>query len=437
MTSVPFYAKGKLLFLVCLVIVVSNSAFAQSTPTSPPKFSSATSPQSLSLDDLVRIALDQNPALRQASFAIEASQGKAVQAGLYPNPTVSVGGEEIGPRAGIQTLPQVSQEIVTGGKLRLERAVAEREVDQAFLKLQRQRYALLTAIRQGYFEVLAAQRRVEVLKELVELSGQAFANTKKLVDAKQLAELDALQFEVELDRLRADHEAAERELAAAWRRLVAAVGVPQLAQQMLHGSIEADLPRYDFERVRAQMLDAHPEIRAAMVGITRAEAALRLEKANSIPNVTVTAGYQRNFNDRENQFMYQVGVPLPLFNRNQGHIISAQAELGRAIQEVTRVENDLISRLSSAFGQYSAAQRRVERYRTSILPKSRDAYRISLAAFRGGQFEYLRVLQAQRAVQEANLVYLNALADAWRAASEISGMLLEDQWPTPQVPSTK
>jgi cobalt-zinc-cadmium efflux system outer membrane protein len=386
-------------------------------------------PPALGLADLLRLSLEQNPGLRQAGFEIDAAQGRAVQAGLYPNPTLNFTGEEIGRKGGIHTLPQLSQEIVMGGKRGLSRSVAEREVDQAQLGLLRQRYALLTTVRQGYFDVLGIQRRIEVLDELVKLATQSYENAQKLLEAKQIAELDLLPFQVELERLRADAEAARREQAAGWGRLAAVMGVPDLPPTPLTGSLEAAFPDYTFDLARAAMLEVHPEIRAAQVGITRAQLTVEREQAQAIPNVTLSAGYQRNFNDREDQATYQVSVPLPVWNRNQGSIRAAQAELGRAIQEVTRVQNDLIGRLWTAFGQYAAARQRAERYRTAILPNATRAYRLSQDAFRGGQFEYLRVLQAQRAAAEANLEYLRALGDAWRAASEIAGLLLEEHWP--------
>ena len=77
--------------------------------------------------------------------------------------------------------------------------------------------------------------------------------------------------------------------------------------------------------------DAQARIRHAQtarwIGFARAQLAVRREEAQRIPNVTVMAGYQRNFNDNENQATYGVSVPLPLFNRNQGNIRAAQAEL--------------------------------------------------------------------------------------------------------------
>jgi cobalt-zinc-cadmium efflux system outer membrane protein len=52
-----------------------------------------------------------------------------------------------------------------------------------------------------------------------------------------------------------------------------------------------------------------------------------------------------------------------------------------------------------------------------------------MQAFKGGQFEYLRVLQAQRALAESKLEHNRAVQEAWQAASEIAGLLLEEHWP--------
>ncbi len=97
---------------------------------------------------------------------------------------------------------------------------------------------------------------------------------------------------------------------------------------------------------------------------------------------------------------------------------------------VERVQNLLLSRLATTFGQYSAAREEASLYGKSVLPDAQEAYRLSMEAYKGGQFQYLRVLQAQRAVAEANVEYVRAQADLWQAASDISGLLLEEDWPT-------
>ena len=96
--------------------------------------------------------------------------------------------------------------------------------------------------------------------------------------------------------------------------------------------------------------------------------------------------------------------------------------------------DELVSRLASSFSTYAAARKRAEKYKSAILPKTEQSYQLSLKAYQGGQFEYLRVLQAQRGVAEARLEYLRSLSEMWRAASEIAGLMLEDQWPLANTP---
>ncbi len=425
------------LLAIGLALALYGAARAQAPlipPRDGPEIVSAPSPTP-GLADLIRLSLQRNPSLAQAALDIGAAQGRAFQAGLYPNPTVSARGEELGGRQGPGGLifaPEFSQEIVTAGKLGLSRAVGQREVRQANLNLVRQRYALFTAVRQAYFDVLTVQHRIEVLSRLLQETTKLFDTAKRFVKpAGELAQADILPVQVEVERLRTELEAAERELAPAWQRLAAVVGAPELPYRGLAGSLEAAVPDYAFEPAREQVLTLHPEIGSAQAGVARAQLALRRAQVEPIPNVTVGAGYLRNNIDREDQWTFQVGVPIPVFNRNQGNIVAAQAELGRAVRDVERVQNNLINRLATAFGQYVSARQRAARYR-ALLPLAQKSYQTILAGVPARtQFavEFLRVLQAQQTLVTINQEYVRALSDQWRAASEIAGLLLEEYWP--------
>ena len=418
---------GLLVLLNCTTVAYSQRLLVFGTPSTVPD---TKAPRQLT--DLIAMALERNPELKAGVFEIDAARGRAVQAGLYPNPVITVIGDEMGDRTGpkgVNTLPLVTQEIVTAGKLRLAKSVADRETDLATLVLARQRLILLTTVRQGYFEVLAGQRRVEVLNELVGLATKSSENAKKLFGAGEAAKPDAFQFEIDLERLLADKDAAERELTAAWTRLAANMGVPSLPYQRLKGKLETGIPDYGFERARAYMIEVHPDIRFAQTAISRADLFLKFQQSQRVPNITIGAGYVRQNQNQSNDYTLQLSVPVPLFNRNQGNIRAAQAGYWKSNVDLESVQNDLTKRLATAYGQYAASKGRVERFRKVILPKAEESYRLTLAVFKGGQFEYLRVLQAQRVINEANLTYIQAQLDMWRAGAEIAGLLAEEEWP--------
>ncbi len=405
----------------------SGNADATGSSTPPP----------LGLPLLTALTLERNPRLAQVGWAVETARGRAIQAGLYPNPTLSVTGDELGDRTGpggIWTAPHFSQEIVTGNKLGLSKAAALKEVDQATLRVVAERYRLFTEVRQNYYEVVTLQRRADILGQLITLAEQSVENANKLLKAKEGSELDVVQLEVDLERYRAELDATAKSLPAAFRRLAASVGVDDLPFTKVTGDLELPLPDYDLERLRNYVLGVHPDLRSAQIGVERAQLVLKRATVEPIPNVTVGTGYVRQNQNKSNDWVIAASIPVPLWNRNQGNIFAAKAQVGEAVSEVGRVQNDLVGRLATAFGTYAAARQRAEKYKSVILPKAERTYQLSLKAFQGGQFEYLRVLQAQRAVAEARLEYLRSLGEAWRAASEIAGLMLEDQWPLPSVP---
>jgi cobalt-zinc-cadmium efflux system outer membrane protein len=384
----------------------------------------------------VRLAVERNPRLARANLAIEAARGRHLQAGLYPNPEVAVNWDELGDRSspdrlGILTAPKVTQTVVTGKKLTLAQAVAAREVDQAALELLAERYAVVGSVRAAFYEAYALQQRADVLDRLVKLADEAVASGKTLLDAQRIARLDFIQLEVERERFRAELQSVKRELPGVYRRLAAVAGNNAAIPAAVSGTFDG-LPDYDPDAAREAVLAFHPQARSARVGVERAQAAVKRAQAEPIPNVTVYAGYVRQFENRSHDGAVGVSMPVPVWNRNQGNIRAAQAELGMAIQNVGQTENELAARVAAAYQTYAAARERADVYQNELIPRAEETYKLSLAAFKGGQFEYLRVIQAQRAIAEARLELNKSLGEAWRAAAELSGLLLEEAWPFPQ-----
>lgn len=404
------------------------------TPAAPVATRPTESPRDL--DELVRLSLEQHPRLAQAGFAIDAARGKAIQAGLYPNPTLQITGDEIGDRqgpGGIWTAPYMSQEIVTAGKLRLSRDAACREIDQATLALLGQRYSLMSSVRQAYFEALALQERVALLGRLRETAEQSVGQANLLLRAQQSAPLDVIQLEVELGRVRSEEEATKAELGPALRRLAAVIGVPRLPVVSVAGPFDRfTLPPYDLERAQNVALAEHPDARSARIGVDKARLVLQRANVEPIPNVTVGAGYVRQNQNQSSDWTIGVSVPVPVWNRNQGNIRTAQAQLGEAMEDVRRTEADLADRVATAFRDFAAARRRAE-VLGEVRRKANEAFEITRQA---SGLTTLQRLESQRARYQADLDHLKALGDAWKAASAISGLTLEEAWPpTPPVSS--
>ncbi|MFM9963634.1 MAG: TolC family protein [Planctomycetaceae bacterium] len=386
----------------------------------------------LTLEALVSLGLEQNPRLAKVTFGVEAARGRAYQAGLFPNPSFELRWDELSDkqgRSGVNSLPLVTQELVLGRKLKLSRAAAEREVEQASWGVMAERYAMLSEIRAAYFDVLALQERLRMLREIRRFGRDITQTVRSLRDdAKQLADIDVLPVEAELLRYEADVESTQAEKAAAYKRLAALLGIHRLSITKVAGRFEDyAFPDYDTETTPLYVLSVHPEIQQAQWGVEKAKLVVQRAKAEPIPNLNVNGGYVRQNQNRSDDYTLGVSASIPLWNRNQGAVRATEAELCAAMQEVARVENALTERVATALREFAAARKRAEKYQ-AVVNKAEQAQNIATEDQRRN-LSPLMVLELQRSLRQARLERLKSLGDAWKSAATISGLAIEDHWP--------
>ena len=394
----------------------------QSGPSGAQKHVSAAP---LTLQDLEQIALRFNPTLVQARMAIQAAEGNRFQAGRYPNPSIGYIADEVGNDGGSGFQGgAIRQEIVTAGKLRLARAVANYEVEQARLLWEMQRRRVLNDVRAGYYEVLLAQKFVEINEELVRIAEESVQATEKLQAAQEVTRAELLQAQMEAEVARLNLVEAKKSLEGAWRRLAAVLGRPDMEPTPLAGQIETDLPRFDFQELLSTLWAQSPERAQALVSIERAKCELARQYSMRVPNIEIGAAVKYDTVSRYTVADVALSLPLPLFDRNQGRIARAQADLIAAQHELRRVELSLYQRLAEAFERYVIARQRVETYVQTILPNAQSTLEMIRAGYREGEFGYLNLLTAQRTYFEVNLNYLESLKEFWLRCVELEGMLL-------------
>ncbi len=414
-------------------------------PASPrPAAPAAVGPvATLGLGDFERLALERNPTLRQAFAQIDASRSRSFQAGLYPNPRIGYQSEQMG-APGAEGRPSpgelqggfIQQEIVTGGKLRLSRAKFAEEARTAQWHAEVQRLRVLNGVRVAYFAVVAAQRLVQVEGELVRINEDAVRTTEQLVNVGQANEPDLLQAKVEAHRARVALRNAENRYRGDWQKLIAQVGAPELRPVDLDvRPLEAEAAPLDFDVTLANLLRNSPEIQAALSEIRRDQITVRRERVEPIPNVTVQAVVGRNYEVNTTTAGVQVGIPLPIWNRNQGTVREAMADLARARAEYERVALSIRQRLADAYNRHQDARQSVEDYRAESLPLARRAFEVQSENLRQRRAAYPQVLVARRTLVALEADYVQSLLELRRAEVEIGGMLLTDGLAVPDAPT--
>ena len=402
----------------------------------------------ISLPQLEQLALEHNPTIAQAESAIDAAKARARQAGMLPNPTIGYSADEVsgGPiiRGGEHGV-FVEQTIPLGGKLRLSRQIFEREAEQASLVRDMQRTRVVNTVRVAFYAALAAQRRVDVRERLARLASEATSVSSQLYNVGAADKPDLLASEIE-DRQNSLELASARNASyRAWLTLAAAVGDPAMAPRRLIGTLDASVPELDRETALTAILDKSPQLGAARSAVERARAALTRARREPVPDLVVRGGPRYNRELLENapggrrepvgwEGAFDVGLTVPLFNRNQGGIAAAEADMRRAQLDVQRLELSLRSQFALAFEEYLSAIRMAETYQRDVIPRAEQAYQLYLARYQEMGAAYPQVLIAQRELFGVSDRYVISLERVWRAAVQIQGFLLTGGLDAPPAP---
>ncbi|HUY34874.1 MAG TPA: TolC family protein [Pirellulales bacterium] len=384
------------------------------------------------LERLTRLALDDHPIVRRARWRITEARGAALQAGLWANPRWDTNNPQVlgvgmnnAYNAGFQT------EIPVKGKKRLDREAAQQLAREAELAALSDRYDVLQAVRRQFYAALAQQRRVVVSRELVRIAQGARDAAQRMFKAGLVAETDVLLLTLELQKAESELLQAETLLVGRRRQLAAAVARPDLAIGELLGDLAGEPPRFDDRYVLEFVATQNVDVLSAQTDINRRRILLRRAQVEPYPNLYSGPSQQWGVpaHSPNNQFWYNFAFNITLWDRNQGNIRAAEANIVDATASVPATQNKLLKQAADALGRHRAALQSAERIRVNILPIALRNQELVQSGYRNGLMPVAQLFQAQRALFEANLQYIDSLEDVWSSAAELGNLLQLEQFP--------
>lgn len=385
--------------------------------------------KTLTLAEATARARQQHPALVAAKQRIAMAEGERLEAGLRPNPSLTFSGENFPldpPQGGfvlnrtLDWFATYSQTFERGNKRELRLALAERNLESWQAEVTALEKRIVYEVKAAYQKAAFERLRVELLRENLNNLQQLVNLNEIRVREGYTAEGDLIKVRVEAQRFDYQLHKAVLEYEKAKIALLNTLG----ANSFELNDTDFELAdKLDFQTVAfdpASLQEAtlrQPQLQAAQTRVERARAQLQLEHARTRPDVTATFGYKRNGVD--NALYGALSIPLPLYNRNQGMIARAQAEIEVAEAEVRQIRNQLLAELAAARRAVTLHQEMVESLRTDFLLQADEARNVSLAAYREGASDLLMVLDAQRTRSQAQELYFQALYDYQLAVHEL------------------
>lgn len=378
---------------------------------------------SLTLEQAYTNVLSSNPQIQSYKARIMAAEGHKQQEALMPNPQVVLEAENFGgdsPRNGLDVTEYtlgVEQQIELAGKRSKRELVASIEQQQASQTASAGIQAILAQTKASYMRVAIAQERLNLANQRVNLANKTHETVKKRINAAKAADIQHTKADLEVSAAEVEQRKASKELDIAKTELANLMGKAALNSDL--SSNLQDIPNAPEREALMKNLDKTPMIALSQLAIMRENSALDLAKANGIADPTFGLGVKRFNEDDGTAFMASISMPINIFDRNQGNIAKAKANLLAAETDKHAQSLNLARHAEELLQTLVSAREEVLAYQDGLLPSAQKAYRQAEEGFDRGAFSFLDLLDAQRTLFDVQESHLEALASFHETKSKI------------------
>ena len=439
--------------------MISAQAFAAPAPAPapavPPAIASTPALPGLTLADAVGIALSRNRDVIAAKMEIEAAELDVVAARVYPNPSLqyTLGNLILGsanPQDGHLTSQPgtfgqavhavgIAEIVDVWSKRSARIQAASRGVEQRRYLTEDALREIVFAVRSGFADVLRAQSERDMAKDMAARYAETVRLSQARFRAGDIAESELRKIELEGLRYQNAVIDTELQLDVGRHHLAILLGLGEAAQLPGERLVEPEArTTFDLESLVAAALERRPDLKAAGAAQTAGQARLTAAERDAYPDLTVGATYTHSSftisGDNPNSLALTLGLPLPLFDRNQANIGRARLDIHRAENDVMRlrlaVENDVAQAVRKA-RRSQALLAVFERPGTGasatatadpggMLARAETAVKVAEKAYKAGAISLLELLDAQRTYLDTRGQFLRAVHDSRQAAIDVA-----------------
>jgi cobalt-zinc-cadmium efflux system outer membrane protein len=381
----------------------------------------------VTLDEAIRLALANSPAIQAARTAIEQGRAQEITAGLRPNPLLSWDAQFLpafhpslwsGDYAAnqMQFDAGLGYLFERGGKRsrRVDAARGETGVTEA--QVRDAERTLTFNVAQQFVAVLLAKANLAFAEDALKSYRETVRLNEERRRAGDISEGDLLKIKIQMLQFETDVSAARLSRVQALvslRQLVGYESVP--AEFDAAGDLAFEKRADRVEELEALALRQRPDLRAAALAVDEARSQVALAEANGKqdPNITLSYAHASGTSSLSAFFT----IPLALSNRNQGEIARTRSVLAQAEFARTVAEEAVKTDVRNAYEAVTASAEVVALYESGYLAQALESRDITEFAYRRGAASLIDYLDAERSYRTTQLAYRQALA-TYRLAVE-------------------
>jgi len=405
---------------------------------------SAQAPQSITIEQAVQEALQNNPGLLAEKLGISVAETAVITARMRPNPVLSAssdhldwlgtGFSEINGAGPTETAVRIDVPWERGHKreYRVDTASYAQKIAEARVADSIRRLRLDVTL--ACIDVIDAKARLDLANDNLESLQAVVQLNETRLNGGAIPPVELTRSRVAMLQFRGSVKTAELALTTARVRLQTLLGrapgqMPVDISDPLKVPIPAATPALD--QIQTRAITARPDIQAARLDQARSQTELRLQLANGKVDYTAGAEYRRQqgVNGTGNSVGFFFSVPLPVFNRNQGEVARVSAEQVQLQKQIDALRSQISGEVLGAYREYETARQLIADIESDLLGLAQEARTTTTYVYQAGAGSLLDVLDAQRAFNDTMSSYYTAQADYRRAVSRLTSVVGEEVIP--------
>lgn len=385
----------------------------------------------LTLDEAIDLALNHSPSIKGADASYGMAKGERKQAGAWLNPNIGFEAENVagtGSYSGIDNAELtlgLNQQVQIGGKRSARIAAADTGKIIAKYGQFTAKLDLIRNVKIAFANGVAAQEQALISQEQAKLAKDVYNTVNKRVTAaaepvvqRNKAKILLANAELTADRAKGQRHTALKILATLWDNVQVPVS---LSSEHFY-----NIKKPELITDIAPLLKNTPDYRQQTANVEQSKSLLDLEKANAIPDPTLSFGVRDLRTTNDQALIVGLSLPLPVFNVNGGNIEKARQQAVKSGTDRQRIllnnQSNLVEYSQAAGNAWLTATR----IKSDILPEAQKAFQQAKRGYNAGKFAYLEVLDAQRTLTDTRMAYIQALRDYHTNMAEIERLTAQD-----------
>ncbi|HEV3151222.1 MAG TPA: TolC family protein [Acidobacteriaceae bacterium] len=383
----------------------------------------AQTPAPLTMQQAVDLARMQNPSLLSAGAHVTATKQSEITAGLRVNPNFNLTGSDVSLAANSNNpyfySAQVSRLFERGQKRRWRLDAARSTTDVTRSQYADQERQLVLAVRTAFTQMLGAKGALDLAKQNVDDYRKTVDLSRERLRAGDISATDFKRLDLQLAQFESDYDNAHTNFVQASAQLQTLLGYDRPHPGFdITGSLDPPSISTTLPDAEQKALQARPDYLAAQQSVRVADANVKLAYAEGTTDPTIEGEYDRA--GTANSAGFQIGIPLRIFDRNQGEKARTKYEAQSSRFAETAVRNQVVSDVDQAWAAYEDSLSLARRYNGHYLQEAHEVRDNLEYSYRHGGTTLIDYLSALQDYRQVNLDALNADMQVWLSLHQVS-----------------